>query len=268
MPLVRSSAHRQLSAVPPQALVIISDAHLGYAPPETEAALLEFLERVPELGDALLVNGDLFEFWFAYRRVIPREGFRVAAALERLARRVPVAVVGGNHDRWGHGFWVEELGVRFAPDQMTLAIGNRRVLALHGDMIPGTSERRLLHRLVRLPITPALYRLVHPDLGVPMVRWIAARWGTHGVDGPMFEQEAVAQQAWAAARLGRDPGLGLLVMGHTHRPALVELGPGQEYVNPGAWFDGFRFAVATGSRCELRRFTPATPPPPLPTAPR
>jgi UDP-2,3-diacylglucosamine hydrolase len=254
--------------VPPQSLVIVSDAHLGYAPPETEAALLEFLEHVPDVGDALLVNGDLFEFWFAYRRVIPREGFRVAAAVERLARRVPVAVVGGNHDRWGRGFWVEELGVRFAPDQMELAVGDRRVLALHGDTIAGTSERRLLHRLVSLPITPALYGLVHPDLGMPVVRWVAARLGTHGVDGPEFEREATAQQSWAVARLRSDPGLGLLVMGHTHRPALVEVGPGQEYLNPGAWFDGFRFAVATAARCELRRFTPATPPPRLPDAPR
>jgi UDP-2,3-diacylglucosamine hydrolase len=265
------SAHRLTGTfppVPPHTLVIVSDAHLGYAPPEAEAAMLEFLERVPDFGDGLLVNGDLFEFWFAYRRVIPREGFRVAAALERLARRVPVTVVGGNHDRWGRGFWVEELGVRFAPDQMELAVGDRRVLALHGDGIPGTSGARLLHRLVRLPITSALYGLVHPDLAVPMVRWIAARLGTHGVDGPMFDQEAVAQQSWAAARLGRDPGLGLLVMGHTHRPALVEVAPGQAYVNPGAWFDGFRYAVATAARCELRRFTPATRPPRLPTAPR
>ena len=254
--------------MPPQSLVIVSDAHVGYAPPETEAALLEFLERVPEVGDALLINGDLFEFWFAYRQVIPREGFRVAAAVERLARRLPIVVVGGNHDRWGRGFWVEELGVRFAPDQMELAVGDRRVLALHGDGIAGTTERRLLHRLVSFPITPALYGLVHPDLGMPVVRWVAARLGTHGVDGPEFAREATAQQSWAVARLRSDPGLGLLVMGHTHRPALVEVGPGQEYLNPGAWFDGFRFAVATPTRCELRSFTPATPPPRLPDAPR
>ena len=64
-----------------ETLVVVSDAHLGYAPPSVEAALLEFLDAVPSLGDALLVNGDLFEFWFAYATALPRHAFRVAAAL-------------------------------------------------------------------------------------------------------------------------------------------------------------------------------------------
>ena len=254
--------------MPPQALVVVSDAHLGYAPPETEAALLDFLERIPELGDSLLVNGDLFEFWFTYRRVIPRDGFRVAAALERLARRLPVMVVGGNHDRWGPGFWEEEIGARFAPERLELEVGSRRVLALHGDALPEGSTPGLLDRLVRLRATSAVYRLVHPDLGVPMVRWIAARLGTHGANGPVFEGEARAQRAWALAQLARDPALGLVVMGHSHRPALETVAPGRQYLNPGAWFDGYRFAVVTEGGCELRRFTPAAPLPLRPGAPR
>jgi len=245
--------------VPAEALVIVSDAHLGYAPWETEAALLDFLDAVPDLGDSLLINGDLFEFWFAYRRVIPRDGFRVAAALGRVARRLPVAVVGGNHDRWGAAFWPEELGVRFAPDQLELTVGTRRVLALHGDAVPAASHARVLHHLVRLPVTSAIYRLLHPDLGVPLVRWLAGRTGDHGTEREGFTQEAAAQERWAVERLRDDPSLGLLVLGHTHRAALVEAAPGRHYVNPGAWLDGFRFAVATSTGAELRRFTPSAP---------
>src|SRR5688500_11757620 len=89
-------------------LVIVSDAHPRRA---VEAALLAFLERVPDLGDALLVNGDLFDFWFEYRRVIPRTGFRVAAALAALRKRVPIVMIGGNHDRWGGDFWREDLEI-------------------------------------------------------------------------------------------------------------------------------------------------------------
>jgi UDP-2,3-diacylglucosamine hydrolase len=254
--------------VPPEALVIVSDAHLGYAPRETEEALLDFLDRVPDLGDSLLVNGDLFEFWFAYTRVIPRDGFRVAAALGRVARRIPVAVVGGNHDRWGGTFWPDELGVRFAADQLELAVGSRRVLALHGDAVSAQSQSRPLHRLVRHPVTSAVYRLLHPDLGVPLVRWLAGRLGHDGTDGPDFDREAAAQERWAAARLLADPSLGLIVMGHTHRPALVDAAPGRQYLNPGAWFDGFRYAVATAEGAELRRFSPSVPLRHPPAAPR
>jgi len=252
--------------VPAEALVIVSDAHLGYAPRETEGALLDFLDRVPDLGDSLLVNGDLFEFWFAYRRVIPRDGFRVAAALGRLSRHLPVAVVGGNHDRWGAPFWTDELGITFQPAELELTVGGRRVLALHGDAVSDASHARPLHRLVHWPATSAVYQLLHPDLGVPLVRWLADRWGDHGTDGTRLDRGAAAQERWARARLDGDPSLGLVVMGHTHRPALVHAGPGRQYLNPGAWFDGFRYAVATASGAELCRFSPSAPPPRPPTA--
>jgi len=107
-------------------LVVVSDAHLGVAPPAVEERLLVFLESVPELGDCLLVNGDLFDFWFSYSRVIPRRGFHVVAALARLRRRLPVLMVGGNHDRWGGDFWERDLGVRFHPRRLTFDIGTRR----------------------------------------------------------------------------------------------------------------------------------------------
>jgi len=54
--------------------------------------------------------------------------------------------------------------------------------------------------------------------------------------------------------MAREPSLGLVIMGHTHRAALVRSLGGGEYLNPGAWFDGFRYAVAEADRCELRRF--------------
>ena len=99
-------------------LLVLSDAHVGATPPEVEEALLAFLERAPTLGDCLLLNGDIFDFWFAYRRVIPRRGFHVAAEIRRARKRMPVAMVGGNHDRWGEDFWERDLDVRFAPLRM------------------------------------------------------------------------------------------------------------------------------------------------------
>ena len=93
-PLRRISIQLIFGAVLGQTLVVVSDAHLGVAPPATEEALLGFLDAVPSLGDCLLVNGDLFDFWFSYSRVIPRRGFHVAAALARLRKRLPI-VMGG-----------------------------------------------------------------------------------------------------------------------------------------------------------------------------
>jgi UDP-2,3-diacylglucosamine hydrolase len=242
-------------AVLGRTLVIVSDAHLGVAPPGTEEALLAFLDAVPGLGDCLLVNGDLFDFWFTYSRVIPRRGFHVAAALARLRSRVPIVMVGGNHDRWDRDFWERDLGLCFHPQRATFQIGNRSVTAIHGD---GLAEPRwqakLIHRMIQHPITAAAYRVVHPDLGLRLVDLLSPVLGDHTIEPVKLTRAAARQRAWAERLLADDAAIGLLVMGHTHQAVLAEPTTGRQYLNPGAWFDGFRYAVATESGAELCTF--------------
>ena len=251
--------------MPAETLVVIADAHLGDAPPEVEEALLDFLERVPELGDSLLVNGDLFDFWFAYRHVIPRRGFHVAASLRALRRRgVPIVMVGGNHDRWGEDFWREDLGLVFEPLRARFRAAGREVLATHGD---GVLEEHwsagLMHRLTRHPASIAAYRAIHPDLGIRLVDRLSRRLGYTTRDPALLEAAAARQRTLGLRLLADDPTLGLVVMGHTHTAAAVEASPGRWYVNPGAWFDGYRFAVVTAGGAELRRYlNPPAPAPP------
>jgi UDP-2,3-diacylglucosamine hydrolase len=240
---------------PPQRLVIVGDAHLGAAPRGVEEAFLGFLDGVPAEGDGLLVNGDLFDFWFAYRRAIPRAGIRVISRLAALARRIPVWMTGGNHDRWAGSFWDEELDIRFAAEELHLPLGGRSVLAVHGD---GLAEARwagrMIHRVIRHPLTTAAYRLLHPDLGLWLVKRFSRHLADPNRDAAYLDHAALLQREWATGRL-RDAGdISLLVMGHTHRPALEEPFPGRRYLNPGAWLDGMRYAVATESTAELRQF--------------
>jgi UDP-2,3-diacylglucosamine hydrolase len=239
-------------------LVVVSDAHLGVTPPAVEESLLAFLERVPEEGDCLLLNGDLFDFWYSYGRVIPRRGFHVAAALARLTRRMPVLMVGGNHDRWGGDFWQRDLGVQFDPRRLTFQIGTRQVAALHGDGLSETSRLAgLLHRTVNHPITSAVYRVLHPELGLRLVDLLSPYLGDHTHDEARLALAAKRQQAWAEQLVAREPGIGLVVMGHTHQASAAHLAGGADYLNPGAWFDGYRYAVASDAGVELRRFAPA-----------
>jgi UDP-2,3-diacylglucosamine hydrolase len=265
--------HRALGKFPPvpgETLVVLSDAHLGYAPAAVETALLEFLDIIPSLGDALLINGDLFEFWFAYRTVVPRHAFRTAAALAALARKVPILMVGGNHDRWGLEFWDREAGIRYAPHRLEFEAGGRRGLAIHGDGL-GSSRAltRVLERVVASRAASMVYRALHPELGFPLVHRLSAMLGEHGLHGPGVELAAARQRAWAERQLAAQSSVDLLVMGHTHRAAVVELGPGRHYLNPGAWFDGYRYALVRRNAVELRQFTPSEPPlPPHSTDPR
>jgi UDP-2,3-diacylglucosamine pyrophosphatase LpxH len=76
------------------------------------------------------------------------------------------------------------------------------------------------------------------------------------MDEAKLTRAAARQRAWAERLLSTEPGVGLLVMGHTHQPMLSEPAPGRMYLNPGAWFDGHRYAVATESGAELCTFHP------------
>jgi UDP-2,3-diacylglucosamine hydrolase len=241
--------------MPPDRLVIVSDAHLGATPREVEERFLQFLDEVPALGDSLLINGDLFDFFFVYRRVIPRAGVRVVTRLATLARRVPVAMTGGNHDRWGGSFWESELAIKFSAGELRLPLGDRTVLAIHGDGVAEAHWRgRMIHRLTRHPVTAGVYRLLHPDVGFWLVKRLSGRLADSTHDALVLERAAARQRAWAFDRLRESPDVSLLVMGHTHLPALEEPFPGRRYLNPGAWFDGFRYALASDSGVELRQF--------------
>ncbi len=242
--------------MPADRLLVVADAHLGAAPRSDEEALLDFLEQVPRAGDALLLAGDLFDYWFSYKRLIPRRNFRVAAALAHLTRRVPVWMIGGNHDRWGDSFWERDAGIRFDPHQLELEATGRTVLAIHGD---GLHEERpgakWMHQLTSMPAVIATYRLLPPDLGF----WLADKMG-HNLSFGDAHPEVVAaaatrQTAWAREALRARPALGAIVMGHTHHPAAHEVDPGRWYVNPGAWLDGHRYATLTPDGATLQQFS-------------
>ncbi len=237
-----------------QRLVLVGDAHLGRESPRTTEAFLAFLDTVPDLGDGLLVTGDLFEFWFTYGRAIPRRGAKVMAALAALRRRLPILMIGGNHDRWGGDFW-PELDIEFAPHDARFTLGGRAATAIHGDGITALDRpARILHRITRHPATISLFRSLHPDLGMWLVDRMSGPLGDRPRPPAAVEANAAGQARWAEERLAESPELALLVMGHTHQPATRQLPSGQRYVNPGAFCMGFAYAVADASSLDLRNF--------------
>lgn len=236
--------------------VVVADAHLGAEPSDATDAFLAFLERVPTLGDALLVNGDLFDFWFCYRHVMPRHGFHVAAALARLTRRMSVGIVGGNHDRWGDDFWPRDVGAAWGPSSLAFTVGRRQGLAVHGDALTDTrAASRVLNGILSSPTVTRLFSSLHPDTAFRLVRRLDPLLGDEERDPGRLAASAARQLAWAEARLAAEPALGVLVMAHTHQPALHALAGDRLYLNPGAWFDGHRFALLTEAGASLERAT-------------
>jgi len=243
---------------PSSRVVVVADAHLGQAPQAVATAFSAFLRAVPQPGDDLLIAGDLFDFWFEYGRVIPKRHFPVVAELHALRRSgVPITLIGGNHDRWGRDFFTKDLGIAFHPGEAELTLAGRAAFVAHGD---GLTEQhwsaKLMHRVTRHPVTVGLFRALHPDVGFWIADKLSHTLADHTRDPAALERAAGAQRDYARALLARRPELDLVVLAHTHRPRLERLSDGRAYVNPGAWLDGYRYAVITSSAVELKRFEP------------
>jgi UDP-2,3-diacylglucosamine hydrolase len=232
--------------------VVVADAHLGAAADASdEEAFLAFLDAVPSLGDSLLLAGDIYDFWFTYKR----QCIRVTSRIVELARRLPVLMIGGNHDRWGDAFWGPEAGVTFHARQLRFAIGDRTVLAIHGDGLH--QEQRVvavLNRVLDSTVALATFAALPPAIGFRLARSLGHDPAFAAAHPEVVELAVARQAAWAALALRDDQSVGTLIMGHTHRPALLEVAPGQWYVNPGAWLDGRCYAVVDASRVELAAF--------------
>jgi UDP-2,3-diacylglucosamine hydrolase len=237
---------------------VVQDAHLGAAPVSVAEALHQFVDRIPRPGDHLVINGDLFEFWFEYGSVVPREAFPTLAKLAALRDRgVRLTVTGGNHDRWTRGFWERELGAAFAPDRVELRLAGWRALVAHGDGLAETEIRaRLLHAVTRHPLTAAAFRWVHPDLGRALVKRLSGVLAGRPPSRREREQAAAAQERWARALLASRPDLDLVILGHTHEPVLRQVADTRWYVNPGSWIEGLWYAEVTSDGPVLRTFVP------------
>lgn len=242
---------------PPERVIVVADAHLGQVPPATAAAFHRFLTAVPQPSDHLLINGDLFDFWFEYGAVIPRKHFEHIAALRELRQRgVRITLMGGNHDRWGGPFLTEDLGIEFHADPVEMRLAGRPAFVAHGD---GLTEQHwsgaLTHRILKHQWTISVFRALHPDLGFWIADKLSGTLADNTKDRAVLDRAALAQEAWAAGKLDQRPDLSLVVLAHTHRPKLVTRSDGRTYVNPGAFLDCGRYAVVTERHVELKQFT-------------
>jgi UDP-2,3-diacylglucosamine hydrolase len=243
-----------VGAVPTDQVVIVSDAHIGPGKGGTGPGFHRLLEMVPDLANHLVINGDLFDFWFEYGRVIPRDAFPTLAALSQVRKAgVELTITGGNHDRWGGDFWSREMGARFHPGPVEITLLGFRTFLAHGD---GLSESRrasrIMHHVTRMSVTVKLFRWIHPDVGYWLADRMSGTLAEQTKSPEALQKAAEVQKEYAVGLLSRRPELDLVILGHTHRAALVENGRRRWYLNPGAWMNEGCYALLTKAGPELR----------------
>jgi UDP-2,3-diacylglucosamine hydrolase len=228
---------------------VISDVHLGHASPDTERLLLSFLRALPGRASSLLINGDLFEFWFEWKSVVHRSGVRVLAALMDLRDAgIPVTMLAGNHDCWG-GDVLRDAGVDFQFGPWTGALGGWNARVEHGDGLRAKEDRgyRALRRVLRNRLAIRAFGAIHPDLASRL-----AMGSSHASRTYQPKDFGRGLRAVAEATLAADPALELLIYGHSHVSALERMPSGNVYANAGSWLDAPTFLVVTPERIALR----------------
>jgi UDP-2,3-diacylglucosamine hydrolase len=224
---------------PERTALVASDQHLGAAPPERSTAFLQWLEQVPDRARHLVLNGDLFDFWFEYGSVIPRGHTRVLGALANLVDAgIRIDFLGGNHDWWGGSYLRDEIGLRVHPDPVVLDLAGRRALVAHGDGLGrGDLGYRALRGILRSRIARWGFRWIHPDVGAGIARAVSRTEERSDASHPRVQERASELERWARERLLADETLDAVLLAHTHRPARVTLAPGRHYLNSGDWLE-------------------------------
>lgn len=223
--------------------LVVSDVHLGAVPPSTERAFRGFLAYAAEAASGLLINGDLFDFWFEYRTVILREHFRVVARLAEVVEAgLPVRFIGGNHDAWAGDFLASDVGVEVLQGPVELELQGRRALVAHGDGVgPGDLGYRALRRVIRNRLTIAAFRALHPDLGDRVASLASSTEDKIATETAANNRRARVIRSWAEEQLLARAELDLVVAGHAHEALVTEVGSGRFYANPGDWLHGHSY---------------------------
>lgn len=197
----------------------VSDVHLGLCsgdPEDRERRFVDFLKGIPaSRTEALCLLGDIWDFWYEYRDVIPKEGIRVVSALIGLMDAgVAVYFIPGNHDIWTYRFF-EQIGIKKIPQPYFLEFGGKSFCVGHGDGLGGADfTYGLMLKLFNSRIAQALFSTLHPT--------IAYRFGTDWSSGNRkkhapYVWKGADERLWKFSEgISADRKIDYFIYGHYH----------------------------------------------------
>ena len=236
----------------------ISDAHLGINSKEeniNEEKLVKFCNFIKDSAKELYLVGEIFDFWFEYRTVVPSRHFKVLNAFHNLILSgTKIIYVGGNHDIWKGDFLTKEVGIEVHFKPITVDIDGKKVLIHHGDgFLKNTLNFNFAKKILRNKAFIFLYKLLHPDIGIPLgkatIKKIRER-----VYKKVDLDKARLEYKKAAIEFLQNSDIDVLIMGHTHKADFYNK-DGKTYINLGNWITDFDYAVLEEERLYLRKFS-------------
>lgn len=237
-----------------------SDFHLGVTPHATtrerEANIVSWLDSIKHDAKALFLVGDIFDFWFEYRTVVPRGFIRFLGKLAELADLgVEITLFKGNHDMWMFGYLKEQLNAQIVDNELILHLDGKSFYIHHGDGLgPGDAKYKFLKAFFRSRICQWLFARLHPNLGIG----IAQRWSRHSRAANHDEEHFLGEdQEWLiqyAKEYLQQEHFDYFIFGHRHLPYDIKLGSNSRIINLGEWMYNCTYAVWDGEKLQLKEW--------------
>ncbi|MCZ8167858.1 MAG: UDP-2,3-diacylglucosamine diphosphatase [Flavobacterium sp.] len=238
-----------------------SDQHLGAPTAEAsfprEQKFVAWLDIVKQDAEAIFLLGDLFDFWFEYKTVVPKGFVRVLGKLAEIRDSgIPIYFFVGNHDLWMHDYFEKELNIPVYHDNQTFTFHGKSFLIGHGDgKGPGDKGYKRMKKVFTHPVSKWVYRWLHPDLGVKLAQYLSVK--NKLISGEADVKFLGEENEWLVQYCKRKlqtQHYDYFVFGHRHLPMTITLNEQSTYINLGDWIGYFTYGVFDGAQMTLEKF--------------
>lgn len=239
-----------------------SDAHFGLSGPEgslpREKLFVKWLETIRKDAGEIFLLGDIFDFWFEYRYVVPRGYTRILGKIAEITDSgIPVHFFTGNHDLWVFGYLPAETGMIIHKSPYITEIEGKKFYLAHGDGLDDKDKGfRLLKGIFTNRVLQWMFARLHPNFAI----WFAHRWSHNSRYSKdliiPFRGEDKEEQIIFANRLLEKEHFDFFVFGHRHIPLDLPLNNGiSRYINLGDWLWHFTYGVFDGKKLTVQKFS-------------
>ena len=237
-----------------------SDQHFG-APTAKKSLVREqkfvnWLESIKNDAEVIFLLGDLFDFWFEYKKVIPKGFVRVLGKLAELRDSgIQIHFFVGNHDLWMQDYFETELNIPIYHSPKEFTFNKKTFLIGHGDGLgPGDKGYKRMKKVFTNPFSKWLYRWLHPDIGVKLAQYLSVKNKLiSGEEDVKFLGEENEWLVIYSKRKLAEKHIDYFIFGHRHLPLEIELSKNSKYINTGDWITHFTYGVFDGQQLTLKK---------------
>ena len=242
-------------------IYFLSDFHLG-APDaasslQREKQVVRFLDEIKNDAAEIFLVGDMFDFWYEYRKVVPKGFTRLLGKLAELSDAgIPMHFFVGNHDMWMKDYFLKELNIPVYFEPKEFERNGKKFLIGHGDGLgPGDKGYKFLKKIFRNPFCKWLFGILPPYLGMGLANYFSRRSRAQtGASEEVFLGEDKEWLIIYCKEILKEKKFDFFVFGHRHLAIDYRLNDSSRYINLGDWIHYYTYAVFDGNNFQLRSF--------------